>query len=47
MQREEFVHRSSGYSNGQEDIRKRALAVISLLDCGFKEGSIASRPVDR
>lgn len=29
---EEFVHRSSGYSNGQEDIRKRALAVIALLE---------------
>lgn len=28
----EFVHRSSGYSNAQEDIRKRALAVISLLE---------------
>jgi hypothetical protein len=32
MSREDFVHRSSGYSNGQEDIRKRALAVISLLE---------------
>jgi hypothetical protein len=32
MAHEEFVHRSSGYSNGQEDIRKRALAVISLLE---------------
>jgi hypothetical protein len=32
MAREEFVHRSSGYSNGQEDIRKRALAVIALLE---------------
>jgi len=32
MQHEEFVHRSSGYSNGQEDIRKRALAVIALLE---------------
>lgn len=32
MAREEFVHKSSGYSNGQEDIRKRALAVISLLE---------------
>lgn len=29
---EEFAHRSSAYSNGQEDIRKRALAVISLLE---------------
>jgi len=29
---EEFVHRSSGYSNGQEDIRRRALAVIALLE---------------
>jgi hypothetical protein len=32
MAHEEFVHRSSGYSNGQEDIRKRALAVIALLE---------------
>jgi hypothetical protein len=32
ISREDFVHRSSGYSNGQEDIRKRALAVISLLE---------------
>jgi hypothetical protein len=32
LAREEFVHRSSGYSNGQEDIRKRALAVIALLE---------------
>jgi hypothetical protein len=29
---EEFVHRSSAYSNGQDDIRKRALAVIALLE---------------
>ena len=32
LPREEFVHRSSAYSNGQEDIRKRALAVIALLE---------------
>ena len=32
MSHEDFVHKSSGYSNGQEDIRKRALAVISLLE---------------
>ena len=32
LSREAFVHRSSGYSNGQEDIRKRALAVIALLE---------------
>src|SRR5581483_8870691 len=29
LKREEFVHRSSGYSNAQEDIRKRALAVVA------------------
>jgi hypothetical protein len=30
--REDFVHRSSGFSNAQEDIRKRALAVVALLE---------------
>ncbi|MGE5727004.1 MAG: hypothetical protein ACM34L_00275 [Gemmatimonas sp.] len=32
LSHEEFAHRSSAYSNGQEDIRKRALAVIALLE---------------
>ena len=32
LSHEEFAHRSSGYSNGQEDIRKRALAVIAVLE---------------
>ena len=30
--RDDFVHKSSGYSNVQEDIRKRALAVVALLE---------------
>ncbi|HEU4643026.1 MAG TPA: hypothetical protein VFS44_11275 [Gemmatimonadaceae bacterium] len=36
---EEFVHKSSGYSNAQEDIRKRALAVIALLEDNGVGGS--------
>lgn len=32
LSNDDFAHRSSAYSNGQEDIRKRALAVIALLE---------------
>jgi hypothetical protein len=32
LERQDFIHRSSGYSNAQEDIRKRALAVVALLE---------------
>jgi hypothetical protein len=39
LKREEFVHKSSGYSNAQEDIRKRALAVIALLEDNGVGGS--------
>jgi type IV secretory pathway VirB2 component (pilin) len=39
LDHEEFVHRSSGYSNSQEDIRKRALAVVALLEDNGVGGS--------
>lgn len=39
LTREKFVHTSSGYSNTQEDIRKRALAVIALLEDNGVGGS--------
>ena len=37
--REEFAHRSSGYSNAQEDIRRRVLAVVALLEDNGVGGS--------
>lgn len=39
LTREQLVHTSSGYSNTQEDIRKRALAVIALLEDNGVGGS--------
>ncbi|HWZ58859.1 MAG TPA: DUF4175 family protein [Gemmatimonadaceae bacterium] len=39
LAREEMVHRSSAYSNLQEDIRKRALAVVVLLEDNGVGGS--------
>ena len=36
---EEFAHRSSGYSNAQEDIRRRVLAVVALLEDNGVGGS--------
>lgn len=39
LKHEEFVHTSSSYSNGQEDIRRRALAVIALLEDNGVGGS--------
>jgi len=36
---EEFSHRSSGYSNAQEDIRRRVLAVVALLEDNGVGGS--------
>ncbi|HEX6535927.1 MAG TPA: hypothetical protein VF041_15130 [Gemmatimonadaceae bacterium] len=38
-ERADFVHKSSGYSNSQEDIRRRALAVIALLEDNGVGGS--------
>ncbi|HEU4588184.1 MAG TPA: DUF4175 family protein [Gemmatimonadales bacterium] len=32
LDRQDFVHKSSGYGNAQEDIRKRAAAVIAILE---------------
>jgi hypothetical protein len=37
--RETFVHRSSGYGNAQEDIRKRAEAVVAVLEADGVGGS--------
>jgi len=39
LEREEFVHRSSGYSNAQEDIRRRVMAVVALLEDNGAGGS--------
>jgi hypothetical protein len=39
LQHEVFVHRSTAYSNAQEDIRVRALAVIALLEDNGVGGS--------
>jgi hypothetical protein len=39
LSREELVHRSSAYSNAQEDIRKRVLDVVSLLEDNGVGGS--------
>jgi len=39
LAREEVVHRSSGYSNAQEDIRRRVMAVVALLEDNGVGGS--------
>jgi len=39
LERETFVHRSSGYGNAQEDIRKRAEAVVTVLEADGVGGS--------
>jgi len=44
FERQAFVHRSSGYSNGQEDIRKRALAVVALLEDDGVGGRFETEP---
>ena len=39
LDHDEFAHRSSGYSNAQEDIRRRVLAVVALLEDNGVGGS--------
>lgn len=39
---QDFAHKSSGYSNAQEDIRRRVLAVVALLEDNGVGGSFAT-----
>jgi hypothetical protein len=44
FEQQAFVHKSSGYSNGQEDIRKRALAVVAILEDDGVGGRFETEP---